>query len=109
MCEKLLQEHTIKAERRITYYFNLSGVYHNQKEYEKEEYYLLPVSEKSYRQLLPFMFWYIHNQRLQGKGIEKVLAQSYDMRDCSERMQTLWGLFLKYCLMRMRRLPRNIL
>ena len=39
------------------------------------------------------MFWYIHNQRLQGKGIEKVLAQSYDMRDCSERLQTLWGFY----------------
>lgn len=93
MCEKLLQEHTIKAERRITYYFNLSGVYHNQKEYEKEEYYLCLFLKNHTRQLLPFMFWYIHNQRLQGKGIEKVLAQSYDMRDCSERLQTLWGFY----------------
>ena len=93
MCEKLLLEHTIKAERRITYYFNLSGVYHNQKEYEKEEYYLCLFLKNHTRQLLPFMFWYIHNQRLQGKGIEKVLAQSYDMRDCSERLQTLWGFY----------------
>ena len=58
--------------------FNLSGVYHNQKEYEKEEYYLCLFLKNHTRQLLPFMFWYIHNQRLQGKGIEKVLAQSYD-------------------------------
>lgn len=92
-CEMLLQEHAIKAERISIYYFNLSGVYHNQKEYEKEEYYLCLFLKDRTRQLLPFMFWYIHNQRLQGKGIEKVLAQSYDMRDCSERLQTLWGFF----------------
>ena len=75
MCEKLLLEHTIKAERRITYYFNLSGVYHNQKEYEKEEYYLCLFLKNHTRQLLPFMFWYIHNQRLQGKGILAVEFQ----------------------------------
>ena len=92
-CEMLLQEQAIKAERISIYYFNLSGVYHNQKEYEKEEYYLCLFLKDRTRQLLPFMFWYIHNQRLQGKVVKKVLAQSYDMRDCSERLQTLWGFF----------------
>lgn len=93
MCEKLLQEHDIKTNRRDIYYFNLSGVYHNNREYEKEEYYLCLFLKNRTRQLLPFLFWYIHNQRLQSKGIEELLAHSYDMRDCSERLQTLWGFY----------------
>ncbi|MCR0326254.1 helix-turn-helix domain-containing protein [[Clostridium] innocuum] len=92
-CERLLQNHVIQKERKLTYYFNLSGVYHTVKDYAKEEHYLQLFLAERKKQLLPFLFWYIHNQRLQKKRIDSLLSRTYDVQDCSERLQILWGFY----------------
>lgn len=92
-CEKLLSEHDIRKDRRIIYYFNLSGVYHVNQDYAKEEQYLKLFLKHHTHQLLPFLFWYIHNQRLQKKPVDELLSHSYHMQDCSERLQILWGFY----------------
>lgn len=43
--------------------------------------------------LLPFLFWYIHNQRLQNKPIDTILVKNYQIDDCSEQLQHLWKFY----------------
>lgn len=58
-----------------------------------EEHYLQLFLAERKKQLLPFLFWYIHNQRLQKKRIDSLLSRTYDVQDCSERLQILWGFY----------------
>ena len=92
-CEQLLSEYAIPSERRTTYYFNLSVVYHKKGDYTTEEQYLLAFLKERKHALLPLLFWYIHNQRLQNKPIDAILANNYRVSDCSEQLQALWRFY----------------
>lgn len=92
-CEQLLNEHDIPLERRSTYYFNLSIVYHRKKDYKTEERYLQAFLKERKHALLPFLFWYIHNQRLQNNPIDTILVKNYQIDDCSEQLQHLWKFY----------------